>query len=239
MYTQIRPLDCIFFKGTDFFSRGIATAEEAIVGKGEWTHVGIVINKRFMPSLHVADNNKLYLWESNISSRNKFLNADPTLDAESKKPILGIQVRDLESVLKYSLTHGVKVGWGRLKNNPLVRRENEWEVRYKRRLNSIRKVLDKLHIENYHRPYSKNICRLFAALLPCCSGCRNEGCLGEDWRFCSQFVAIVYKSIGVLGKDVDPELVLPQDLATEELSHEGLPDILDPVITIDESWIKS
>lgn len=231
MFRHIRPLDCIFFQGTEFVSKTIIQIEKLTLGIGEWSHVGIVVNKEVMPSLKVKDDD-LYVWESTISSRNKLISEDPTLDAESNSPVFGVQIRKLKDVINNGLKSGVKIGWGKLINNPIDRFKDEDEKIFELRLKVLQDTLDKVHKENYHRPYTKNICRLLAAMFTCCSCCRHDCCFGEDWRFCSQFVSVVYKAIGVLSDVIDPETVVPQDIATPEVSEERLPKILEDVKVI-------
>lgn len=226
---DIKPLDCIFFHGTEFISRMIIKMEEMTLGAGEWSHVGIVINKEMMPSLNVKDND-LYLWESTISSKNKLITECPTLDAESGKPVFGVQIRKLKDVIDNNIRLGVKVGWGRLRDNPVERKYDE--TNFDARICALKNILDRIHKENYHRPYAKNICRLFSAMFTCSSCCRKDWCLGENWRFCSQFIVIIYKSIGVLSDEFDPEIVVPQDIATPEMSDEHIPKILDDVVIL-------
>lgn len=233
---DIKPLDCIFFRGTELVSSAIVQMEKMTLGIGEWSHVGIVVDKTIMPSLKVNDN-ELYIWESTISSKCKLISGNPTLDAESNEPVFGVQVRKLKDVIKHDLKLGVKLGWGRLRNNPIYKTDMEDEKMFCLRFKCLRSKLDKLHIENYHRPYTKNICRLLAAMFTCSSCCRSRCCIGEEWRFCSQFVSIVYKSIGVLGDSFDPETIVPQDIATPEVSDEGLPKILDDIVLIDKNSV--
>lgn len=233
---MIRPLDCIFFKGTEFVSEAIVKLERLTIGIGEWSHIGIVVNKDIIPSLNVKDND-LYIWESTISSRSKLINKDPTLDAESDEPIFGVQVRKLNNIIKNDLKNGVKIGWGKLKNNPIDKRDNEDEACYQNRLNILRSTLQKVHKDNYHKPYTFNICRLLGAVFSCCKCMRSSCCLGENWRFCSQLVAMVYEEIGVLDKTFDPEIITPQDIATPQLSEENLPLMLEDIVEIKRETI--
>lgn len=230
---EIKPLDCIFFVGNEFVSKTILSAQKLWLGKGDWSHVGIVVNKDVMPSLRVEDN-ELYIWESTISSTKTYISKNPVLDAETGKEVFGVQIRKLRDVIKHDLKLGVKIGWGKLLNNPYEWDGVETFESYIFRLNKLREILDTLHAEYFHRPYSINICRLFAALFSCCSCCRGNSCVGEEWRFCSQLVAIIYKKLGVLSEKVDPEVVVPQDLATPDISEEKLPKILNDIVVIDK-----
>lgn len=282
---DIKPLDCIFFKGTELISEAIMIMERLTLGVGEWSHVGIVVNRDIIPGLNVKDDD-LYIWESTISSSSKLITGDPTLDAESGKGVFGVQVRKLKDVIKNSIKLGVKIGWGRLRNNPIFKKydirsqpsttikerdieektlvtENfitphissyqlddqspiainhhktnniltgETDEEFKTRKQVIRDILCRIHKDNYHKPYTVNFLRLFSAMFNCSSCCRRRWCIGEDWRFCSQLVLIVYGELGITSKKFDPEIVVPQDLATPEHSEEQLPKLLDDVVIID------
>lgn len=229
---DIKPLDCIFFRGTELVSTSIVLMEQLTMGRGEWSHVGIVINKKTMPSLNVKDDD-LYVWESTMSSKYSIVTGDNTVDAESDNAVFGVQIRKLKSVVNNSLKLGVKVGWGKLISNPIDKRENETDILFHQRIEILHSLLDDIHVANYHRPYTKNVFRLLAAMFTCGSSCcRKRCCIGEEWRFCSQFVSIVYENIGVMDNSFDPETIVPQDLATPELSEEGLPKIMNDVIHI-------
>jgi hypothetical protein len=229
---MIRPLDCIFFKGNEEVSEAIVDLEKLTMGIGEWSHIGIVVNKDIIPSLNIKDNNELYIWESTLSSSNKLLSKDPTLDAESNKAVFGVQIRNLKDVINNNLKDKVKLGWGKLKNNPIDKMSEEDDVNYQNRLSILKSLLSKIHQDNYHKPYTMNVFRLFSAMFNCCGCLRSSCCIGEDWRFCSQLVSMVYQEIGVLSKSFDNEVILPQDLATPQFSEENLPTILEDVIEI-------
>lgn len=228
---MIRPLDCIFFKGTEVVSETIMELQRLTIGVGEWSHIGIVVNKDLIPSLNVKDNS-LYIWESTISSTNKLISKDPTLDAESQKSVFGVQVRKLSEVLKNNLDTGVKIGWGKLKDNPIDKKIGEDDMAFQTRIAFLKVKLQKLHKDNYHKNYTFNICRLLGAIFSCCSCMRSSCCVGENWVFCSQLVSIIYQDIGVLNKSFDPEVIVPQDIATPQLSEEHLPFILEDIVEI-------
>ena len=229
---NIKPLDAIFFKGTELVSKSIIKFQEIVLGKGEWSHVGLVINKSIMPSLNVKDD-ELYIWESTISSDNSLITNDPTLDAESQKPVFGVQIRKLSDVIANSNKNGVELGYAKLLDNPIDKKDTESEDEYKMRLYIIRNKLNALHKRYYHRTYEINICRLFAALLSCCFCCRSSCCIGKRWKFCSQFVAIVYQNLGLLSNKFDAAVIVPQDLATPAYSEENLPIMFDDIKKIE------
>lgn len=234
---KIKPLDCIFFKGTDVVSQTISSVEKIFLGSGDWTHIGLVVSKSLIPSLNVKDN-EMYIWESTMSTNNKLILENNTLDAESNSGVFGVQVRKLKDVVSKDMKNGVTVGWGKLINNPIDKKENEKNDEYLERISSLRKSLNILHSKYYHKSYAKNIFRLAGALSKCLYPCRSKCCIGNDWVFCSQFVSIVYKEIGVLGLDIDTETVLPQDIATPELSEEKFNPIIEKVKILNPTLLQ-
>jgi len=234
MLKNIRPLDCIFFKGTSFYSKAIIELDKITLGQSttrEWSHLGLVINKEMIPNLNVKDND-LYIWESTLSSTSTLLSPDIVLDVESNEGVFGVQIRKLKDVIDNNLKIGVGIGWGKLINNPCYKLPNENENNYKNRLSLLKIKLNILHTKNYHRPYQTNIFRLLGSIFTKCSCCRSSCCFGKKMVFCSQFVANVYESLGILPKKYNTRLIVPQDISNPEKSSDHLPKILDIIIPI-------
>ncbi len=223
IYSKIRPLDLIFFGGEqDAVSNFIRFSEKVFFGKGDFSHVGIVINKQFLPNLKLKETfkeeNTLYIWESSASSTNKLISKDGVLDAETGKGIIGVQIRDLKKVIEGNNKLGVKLFWGRLINNPIDKLPEESKDTYEIRLNKIKSILNQTHVQYFQRSYEFNICRLMGAFFTCSSCCRSECCIGKRWMFCSELVTIIYKRLGILSNEWNPETTLPQELANPEFS---------------------
>jgi len=226
---DIQELDMIVFRGNEFISNVITTMERLVSGKGDWSHVGIVISKKLLPDLNTYDPpDTLYIWESTLSHDS--VDADevqkmppedtprPSVCAESNQPVFGVQIRRLNDVLRHCFKKKVKVGWCKLIVNPQRKRLDETEDVYMIRLNNMKKMLQVLHRDYYHRPYEKNVFRLFSSLSPRFSCCRSDCCPGRTWVFCSQLVSIIYQQLGLINEDIDPALITPQMLVSPETS---------------------
>jgi hypothetical protein len=235
---QIQDLDLIFFKGNAFVSKIITTMTRWVTGKGDWSHVGLVVSKRLLPNLKTDDPpDTLYIWESTLSSNTRHHRNDSnsqqhadtvqgmlqqareTVCAESNKPVFGVQVRRLDDVLQECFRKNVRIGWGKLIVSPQRKRLDETEDMYIIRLHNMKLLLNNLHDEYYHRPYEKNPFRLASSLTPCLKGCRSDCCPGRTWIFCSQLVGIIYQQLGLIDQQIDPGAITPQMLANPETSH--------------------
>lgn len=240
-YQDIRhllsPLDLIFFRGNTILSDCIEGMQKEALGDGDFSHVGIVITKWALPSLRISHpfvnkhpDNTLFLWESCLATNNPDISPDHTLDVESNKSVLGVQIRLLDEVIPLDLQSNTVVAWSKLINNPLERYEKELDVHYQERILPITKILDKLHKIYYHRMYQINFCRMIWTLYPKCLCLKGSCCIGKKWIFCSELVTIVYRGIGIYSDLVDPEEVAPVMLIKPELCKEPLPMVLNPCI---------
>lgn len=231
--SQIYDLDIIFFRGNELVSKAIVELEKAILGTGEWSHVGLVISKRHLKTINLSiteSKDTLYIWESTMSSTNKIITADPSLDVESGKGVFGVQIRRLDDVIKNSLKNGVCIGWGRLLNNPLIQRVWESDVDFDMRLDEIEIKLGYLHGLYQHRPYPLNVLRIIRSLFESCHCIEPLDDTGSV--FCSQFVAIVYQYLGILEKRFDTGEIVPVDLSNPEFSREKVHQIVDNIVTL-------
>jgi len=251
----IKPLDVMLFNGNEFISKTIAGLEKKVYKTDiNWSHVGIVVNRRVMPNIAVKDDDtdKLYLWESTVSSwqndvysdhildietgdlwestvsswQNDVYN-DHILDIETGEPFCGVQVRDLEMVVKNDLDNGVGVAWCQLIKNPLDREIAEPIEIYEERVTTITQKLTKLHETYNHRCYELNVFRLLGALWPSYLWLRSKFSIGKNWIFCSELVAIIYKDIGIFPSKTDETIVTPDEIADSEIStYQKLPIVL-------------
>lgn len=226
---KISDLDLIFFKGEEFVSKAIMTIEQLVTGHNEWSHVGLVISRKNL-NIHINKNepiDTLYLWESTFSSNNPLLTADTTVDVESNSGVFGVQIRKLDDVINNTLKNKAGVGWGKLINNPLDDKVVDSDRK------SIQDKLNKLHIKYYHKSYPTNVCSLLRALFTCCT------CVPPNNRktvFCSQFVSIVYKNLGIIDNKCITGEVIPVDLSSGHLGSysENAVKIVEDVVNLTE-----
>jgi len=220
---QIQDLDLIVFRGNAFTSRVITTMERWASGKGDWSHVGVVISKRLLPDLNTDDPpDSLYIWESTLSTQinNPEIQKPPRsgVCVESNTAVFGVQIRRLDDVLRRCFLKNVKVGWCKLLVNPQMKRLDETDDMYTIRLHNMKIMLKNLHQEYYHRPYEKNLFRVFSSLSSSLNCCRSDCCPGGSWVFCSQLVGIIYQQLGLIDKQIDPATITPQLLVSPETS---------------------
>lgn len=223
---QIKPFDLLLFRGTDYISKIIRVCEYEMDGTGQFSHAGLVITSDVLPFLSELAPDTLYVWESTMS-----ISIDGRVDGgnipniETHKGKFGVQIRKLEDVLEsYTKTEGSRVAWCQLIHNPWY---NVFEREH---------IIDNL--KDFHntygfRLYELNPLVLLSAVFPCCrrlrdcydyivldghkilvnlklsSGKETKDQVEEQTLFCSQFVTMVYKHIGLVPNNIDPSNVSP------------------------------
>lgn len=100
---DLTPLSIVLFRGNDFISKIIGKIESLDMKDekeniyGVWSHVGLLVNRQVMPFVPNIKNCKWAVWEMTCSGK---IAGDETPDIATGKGKFGVQVRDLESVLK-------------------------------------------------------------------------------------------------------------------------------------------
>lgn len=156
--SNVHSLDTIFFSGNNMISKVIKMSEFIILGKGTWSHVGIAIQKKYIPSIQNDDDPEtMYIWESTLEFTNNIKDITDNV-------ICGIQLRKLKGVVDAYRKEGYKIGVGILNHNPLNRQCNEQQNNYEKRINLIKQCFDSLYLKYNHKPYQMNICRLVGSL---------------------------------------------------------------------------
>lgn len=206
--------------------------------------------------------NHPYVFESTFSFKIPGVSDGPP-NIVTGKGKLGVQLRDLEEVIpRYITKQATKIAWCRLRNNPFDRKntfdsdgdiveepDNELETRRK----NLRKKFTKFFNEYENRLYELDVENLLAAMFPCLrfirkiknsimtflyNGLRELGLVKNSagpagWQFCSELIANVYQTIGVIPKSFDPRDVLPVDFFGYD--EDGLPVLVDAPIYI-KDW---
>jgi hypothetical protein len=206
---DIKPFDLICFKGNEFVSKTISIIEKASFGNGDWTHVGIIITNDILPFVK-SQKNKIYIWESTISG--SF--GDGVNNEETNKGKFGVQIRDFTKVVNKYLNNNTKIGWCKLKNNPYIMKDNETLDEYNSRLEKIKDAIIKFYLENGKANYDYKILTLFKTILPNTKKYKflKKIFHTKDLFFCSELVAHIYKIIGIISNDIDPEEIAPIEL---------------------------
>lgn len=234
---NLKPLDCIFFAGQSLLSKVIIDTQKVVLSNGTYSHIGLIVNKKCMPSLNVKDENELFCYESYISSKN----LNDVLDSERNTGISGVQVRRLIDVIKHNFNDKYVIAVSKLLINPLdkvILPTIETDVQYKNRVDKVCDIMTSIHKKYYNTKYTMNPFRLAAAAFKCCSCCRNGTfCIGETWVFCSQFVTDIYIALGILPKTIDSEQMLPDELESSVISRQKYNPILSkPVFLVQADY---
>lgn len=206
----IEPLDVLLFQGSDVVSDTIRDFERFAIGVGCASHVGVVITKEWCDKIRADSPIQLLVWESILSGP---LN-DGVPDEESGGTTFGVQVRDLEALLKT----GAKVGLCKLKDNPIRRRADEPENAFEARTAKLKRKLARVYDRYQGASYNWNPLDLLACIFPKLRPLRdlNDATVGKltgmnTWLFCSEFTALLYQYIGVLPGDLDFRDAAPSD----------------------------
>lgn len=211
---KLKPFDLLLFKGSDFVSKSIRFLEFMELGSAEWSHTGLVVNTDVLPDIKNGEKGKLYIWESTMS--------DAVKDIESGGTVLGVQIRPLEEAIKeYNKGEITCVGVCQLKNNPIDKKEDETIDYYESRMKAMRETLVAMHKSYYHRLYQVNVFRLVQALFPSMRKWDRDDEI--DRVFCSELVGIIYKGLGILAIEVNPEDIVPMDLIGYDKDKNGVP----------------
>ena len=218
---EIEPFDLIFLRGNGPISAGISYLQCKLLGNGDWSHVGIAITKKWIPSIRVSSENELLMFESGLSKDNAGTGSESVKDVETKKGQLGVQLKSLDELLQFTAP-GREIGVAKLINNPIKKRDNESEGEYEERMKNLREKMIALHKRFQGRIYQVNCCHLLNAFCPyACCGCMKNCCaVAAGGVFCSELVAIILQEIGVMPKNFSADEILPMDIADSKISNE-------------------
>ncbi|HXK21651.1 MAG TPA: hypothetical protein VMS55_03125 [Myxococcota bacterium] len=235
----IRPLDVILFRGVDFVSRAICFMEAKALGRGDYSHAGLAITREVL-DLPFLEPGRIYVWESTFSAPAGFFArfTDKAPDLETHGVRFGVQIRDLDLVVPGYAASGGEVAWCALRGT-------------RPPIEAVRPHLHALHQEYGHVPYTRNVLDLFGVVYPALRPARDHLARMEDrlahflnevlprarihvrledsehHLFCSEWVGIVYKRLGLTPSTANPHQAAPvSPLLHPELFAE--PVILEP-----------
>jgi hypothetical protein len=235
---NIRPLDLVMFRGGDSvsdFIRFLEKSKNKNISKSEiiydlecnaFSHVGIVVNSEILtdPRLEVG---KLYIWESTMSGKL----TDGIYNIEEKS-YLGVQLRSLDDVVRaYISDTNSRIAFCHIKDGILNQYKNEYSALLIQRFTN-------LFIRYNGIRYDANLYSLSSSIFPCLRGSRDkveEILNSEEWLFCSELVAIIYKELGLIPNTVNPKNVVPMDFVGYEvdpIEYGGIPVIVKKPIYI-------
>lgn len=228
---KIQPLDLILFRGSDFVSDTIRLLEYTALNNNwadDYSHCGIIITRDLLDDPRLEEG-KLYIWESTMSGKlgQNVYNIDG-------KTFLGVQVRKFDDlIVAYDQPRASAISWCRLQNNPLLDINKKEQIK--------QKFLTCFQEYNGRR-YNINLYGLLSTLYKHMRFLRKPIAKilhTNNWIFCSELLALAYKSIGVLDESVNEKDVLPVDFITSVDADKAIPDhfVSYPIhITIDEHY---
>jgi hypothetical protein len=191
--TNILPYDLVLFRGKDLISKVITEVQDVSTNHDEFSHIGIIVTHDILPQVPNLFPDKLYVMES--TSNLSKLDGPKTVD---NKRDFGVQIRDYNQLLQ---EYNGEIYIGKLINNPYPA--------YKF-LNEMQTVYDK-YID---ASYNANCVDLCAAAFRCFRKARNK--IDEKYKnnnvYCSEFVAIILKTINILPAWIDTRNYLPVDV---------------------------
>lgn len=247
--SQIKPLDFIGFHGRGV-SKVIKVFEYLIEGNYDITHCGIVVTRKLFPKLKQLHKGRLYVLESTLSKYVGPLNPDVTPDVVSGKGKFGVQIRDLELVVKAYSVAGAFVGWGALTDDPWDDRKKR--AKFVKEFRELPHVIGKSYELNFFelagsllfpkkaRDITKNLKKMMKEIevdltqgyqIPALRNFKLAEYKTTQWFFCSELIAFIYLALGLIPEDVDPTNMVPVNF----LGHgtDGLINLLKPMVVID------
>lgn len=222
----IKPLDIIAFRCPDMWSDAVfCTQAHRDCHKnrnGIYTHIGIVVSRSILYEPEM-ENDKLYLLESAAGG-------DNVLNIHGKRTS-GVQIKDLDKVIEaYDKPNNCLLAWCPLLDDRIWCEPD---------------TLDKvsgLYAEVKNMAWDANPWSLCSALYPCLRPCRPcvESTLGtEDWLFCSELVAVIYKELGILPSHIEPKDVVPDDLINPNCDTDKMPIVIRQCVAITTTLHKN
>lgn len=256
---KMRPFDLIAFRGGDVISDLISAMEYHQVGVGAFSHVGMIVTSDILPECHSDKKTfklqpgRLYLFESTFTYNIGGI-GDGVPDVVTGKGKFGVQLRDLEEVIpRYIIDERTKVAWCHLRDNPFDEIPGEPAENIRLRRSILKKEFTEFFQQYEGRLYQLDIESLLAAMFPslrfirnirdkvfsalyevlheCRLAKKNIGPAG--WQFCSELIANVYQTIGIISPTFNPEDVVPIDFFG--CDKDSLPAVVEPPIYI-EDW---
>jgi hypothetical protein len=165
--SRAQPLDLLLFHGGDTFSDGIRALSKINTGNGDFSHAGMVVTHDILPYVTELQKGKLYIWEATMSYPLLGM-TDGVPDVESGKGRFGIQIRDLEEVVKAYVGNSDKtaMAWCKLLRNPWLRQVSDskstWQARQKQIIQKMRQLHDRIGRDGFER----NPVDILGVLLP-------------------------------------------------------------------------
>ena len=242
---NIRPLDLVLFRGKDYISDLIrfiqgkvlpeVSSAEYSIPSDAFSHVGVIVTSEILDDDRLEDG-KLYIWESTMSGN--LTDGVTNIQGES---YLGVQLRDFDNVVEsYDEDPRTRIAVAHI--SPIFFNE-VWG--FDEKYENLKGMFTKIFQKYNGIRYDSNLISLASSISPYFRPIREnaEEIFGtEEWLFCSELVAVVYRELGWFSPSVDPKNVVPMDFIGRDGDSEengGIPVIVEnPVYIISEKWKK-
>jgi hypothetical protein len=220
---QLRPFDVLLFKGNTLFSKSISVFEHygnKFPNSGEFSHSGIIVTSEVLNRKNIFPG-KIYILESTFGG---YLGHN--IKDVDNRTIIGVQIRDLDLVIPESdKPNDTIIACGKLIHNPI----DEIPIE------EIREIFSDFCNEHIGETYDANPYDLLSSIFPCMRKYReeiDELCHTQNWIFCSELVAMVYKRFGVYPPNINPKDVVPRDIIYPWMDTDEMPKIINELIYI-------
>lgn len=224
--SRVEPLDIIFFRGAESISNLISKLEKHTTHNGDWTHVGVALNKDILPIPELKED-ELYVWESTFSTKIFNIQGKGCVSELSKKAFFGTQVRNLKSLSVSYTAKGGKIAIGKLNHNPWVEAKTEEEK------DILRKQMKEIFTKLNHVGYDFNPLSLLGSMFHSIRIVNEIIEHDEDHAlFCSEHVAKVFIELGLLPKTIHAEHVLPVDFLGHDMDAAIPKDMVKELIPL-------
>ena len=165
--TRANPFDLLLFRGGDSLSDTIRVASKINNGNGDFSHAGMVVTRDILPSIKQMRRGRLYIWEATMSY-NLMGMTDGVPDIQTNQGKFGIQIRDLEEVLKSYVEDSdhKAMAWCKLELNPWLRQTNESTSDFNTRRKEIILKMAQLHYQISSRRFERSPLAVVGAFIP-------------------------------------------------------------------------
>ncbi len=202
---KMKPLDLILFRGSDFVSDTIRVLCNGRLSKtwaDNYSHSGLIVTSEILDHPDIKEG-VLYVLESTISGK-----LGQNIYNIEGKSFLGAQLRNFdELIIEYDRPNTTSIAWCQLNHNPAKNDDFDKQKELKLKFTEI--------FNKYNgTPYDMNFMSLCCALYPSFRCFRKpvETVLGtQNWLFCSELCALVYKELNMLPATLNEKNVLPVD----------------------------
>lgn len=239
------PFTLLAFKGADLVSKLIRVVEKWNIGEAtDFSHVGILITSECCPFVPNLRPGVCYSWESTWGYRVMGM-GEGLPDVASGKCRFGVQIRELAQVVPlYTASGDAAVAMCALKHNPWLAQPGESTKDTARRRAKLIAAMQRVYKQFANAHYEFNLLELCAAGIPCLRKARDalhssrvDGLLSvtnagadnvDTGQFCSEFVAHVYKALGIIPDRFRADEVMPCDFFGKDT--DGMPAIANAPI---------